>query len=141
MKDRKEHANHRMWSQTLNYSLLIIHYYVAYVPGCTTTIKFSVALPSRSFSEARSHSYTFGNSIQHSLIASISGSNNYLRLYKIIWSEHRFCYIFNIFISIPTNAKTFLARYSIVPWSFHFWPLVHVGRLTKTLLSSIIIYY
>jgi len=131
MKDRKEHANHRMWSQTLNYSLLIIHYYVAYVPGCTTTIKFSVA----------SHSYTFGNSIQHSLISSISGSNNYLKLYKIIWSEYRFCYIFNIFISIPTNAKTFLARYSIVPWSFHFWPLVQAGRLTKTLLSSIIIYY
>jgi len=23
MKDRKEHANHRMWSQTLNYSLFI----------------------------------------------------------------------------------------------------------------------
>jgi len=131
MKDRKEHANHRMWSQTLNYSLLIIHYYVAYVPGCTTTIKFSVA----------SHSYTFGNSIQHSLISSISGSNNYLKLYKIIWSEYRFCYIFNIFISIPTNAKTFLARYSIVPRAFQFWPLVHVGRLTKTLLSSIIIYY
>jgi hypothetical protein len=131
MKDRKEHANHRMWSQTLNYSLLIIHYYVAYVPGCTTTIKFSVA----------SHSYTFGNSIQHSLITSISGSKNYLKLYKIIWSEYRFCYIFNIFISIPTNARTFLARYSIVPWLFHFWPLLHVGRLTKILLSSIIIYY
>src|SRR5436189_3990680 len=98
MKDRKEHANHRMWSQTLNYSSLIILYYVAFVPGCTTTIKFSVA----------SHSYTFGNSIQHSLISSISGSNNYLKLYKIIWSEYRFCYIFHIFISIPTNAKTYL---------------------------------
>jgi len=53
MKDRKEHANHRMWSQTLNYSLLIIHYYVAYVPGCTTTIKFSVALRLREASAKR----------------------------------------------------------------------------------------
>jgi hypothetical protein len=137
MKDRKEHANHRMWSQTLNYYSLLITM-SAYVPGCTTTIKFSVA---RSRSSAkRSHSYTFRNSIQHSLIASLDGSNNYLNCTNNL-ERDRLCYIFNIFISIPTNEKTFLLVTVLLPWSFHFWPLVHAGRLTKTLLSSIIIYY